>query len=698
MMKLQPIQYGFSSGELTPRLFGNTQAEVYRSGAAELYNMIPLAQGPILSRDGSLFLGEAGNADDIRLMPFNVSRGDDYIIELGPLYMRIYDRNGRVDLDNHNHIDDPTFVREFFLWNDVSTGGNVTFTHSLLAVNLNNLTGSLIAAINQKMDDLPPAHVGQVHNISGSFAGDGQLHIEIGTAEGLADVLDETVSAAGDFTFPSTPLTAVNWLQLTNTGAANTTATLIYPKYDEVGTVIELVTPYLADELAEIQYEMISSTGVLILAHANHPPAQITLLVGVDFQYDPIIFNLPPADWVALNYPNVVTVFQGRLWFARTPDKLQTFWASQSGDYYNFDKGTGLDNEALEFDLATQGEIEWMRGQKNLLLGTDLGEHRIDSQTGIITPSDIDIRQQSAYGSATLIQAQNIGDQVLYVSADNFKVRALTFDTFQQGWYSPDLTWISEHITRAGIKEIHFARDPSTLILCLLNDGTVAICTYDRSQQSLGWGLFDLGSLDIVSMAVVNGAQGSTIIGAGKQDNGVMSLLLSPSALAIPANMDSAIIRPIEVGNIVTGLEHLEGMTVVIKVDDAVHPDKVVSSGQVTLDYDGTLAIVGLSYTSRLKTLPLDVGSQGGSGSGNLKHWAKIYVRLIDSEVPKINGIRPPTRSPATPMDEVEPARTQDIQATDLGRTRAAQITVEQDLPLKLEILNLFGIMGQDIL
>lgn len=698
MMKLQPIQYGFSSGELTPRLLGNTQADVYKNGVAELYNMVPFAHGPASSRDGSLFIGEAGNATNVRMVPFNVSRGSDYVIELGPLYLRIYDSNGRVGLNNHNHIDDPTFAREFFFWNDKSTGGNVTFTHSLLAVNLNNLTGSNIAAINQKMDDVGGADLGNTHNMTGTFAGNGELHIEVGTAEGLSDVLDVTVTTAGDFSFPATPTVAVNWIQFTNTGAPNTTATLIYPKFEEVGVAIELVTPYLAEELQDIQYEMINSTGILILVHSNHPPAQVTLLVGVDFQYDPIVFDTPPTQWIALNYPNVVTVFQGRLWLARTPNELQTFWASQSGDYYNFDKGTGLDNEALEVDLATQGEIEWMRGQKNLLLGTDSGEHRIDSESGVIKPSDIDIRQQSAYGSATLVQALNIGDQVLYVSADSLKVRALTFDAFQQGWYSPDLTWISEHITSVGIREIHFARDPSTLLLCLLRNGTIAVCTYDRSQESLGWALFDLGNIDIVSMAVVNGPKGSTIVGAGKQDNGVMSILLSPSSLAVAANMDSAIIRPIEAGNVVTGLEHLEGMVVTIKVGDAVHPDKTVVGGQITLDYSGTLAIVGLTYTSRLKTLPLDVGSTGGSGSGNLKHWAKIYVRVLNSAIPKINGIRPPTRAPSTPMNEVQPNETQDIQAADLGRTRAAQITIEQDLPLQLTILNLFGIEGQDVL
>jgi len=106
-------------------------------------------------------------------------------------------------------------------------------------------------------------------------------------------------------------------------------------------------------------------------------------------------------------------------------------------------------------------------------------------------------------------------------------------------------------------------------------------------------------------------------------------------------------------------------------------------------------ATVGLGFVARITTVPLDVGSRQGSGMSHKKHWAKIFVRAIDSYTPKINGIRPPTRNPSTPMNIPEGTHTDDLQVTDLGRDSLAIIEVEQDLPLQLTVLTLFGREGQ---
>jgi hypothetical protein len=699
MMKLQPIQYGFSSGEITPRLFGNTQSDVYRNGVAELLNMTPLAHGPAVSRGGSYYISTLKDKDNIRLIPFNIFRGQSYLIELGPFYIRIHNENEHIDIGGQELLIDPIFRNEFIFWTDTSSGsGNVTFSHEFRAANLINATGSNVGSMQQQTKDVVAANIGLPHTIAGDFSGDGELQIEVGTAVGLNDILNTTITTLGSFSVALTPTTAINWIKFTNAGAGNTTATIIFPHFRADGVTTELVTPYEAADLPDIQYELITSQDTLILVHGKHPPIQLVLFPVVDFQLSNILFVFPPVSWAGSNYPAVIAIFQSRLWLARTPSDLQSIWASQTGDYYNFDLGTALASEAIQFETATSGEIEWLKGQKNLMMGTDLGEFKISAQGGVITPSDIDIRQQSAYGSAGLLQGQNIGDQILYVSPDRKKVRALTFDTFQQGWFSPDITWIGEHITSVGIKEIHFARDPDNLIFCLLKNGTVATCTYDRSQKSLGWTLYNFGDAPIISMAVINGELGSAVVGALKQTNGITTLIAGVETFGTRTELDSSLVRPVEVGNIVTGLDHLEGLSVSVHVDDALHPDKVVTAGKITLDYAGTTAAVGINFPKRLKTLPLDVGSTQGSGSGNLKHWAKIYIRLVDSSIPLINGIRPATRRPSTPMNQAEPDTTEDVQVTDLGRTRNAQITIEQDLPLKLEVLNLFGIVGQDLL
>ena len=53
----------------------------------------------------------------------------------------------------------------------------------------------------------------------------------------------------------------------------------------------------------------------------------------------------------------------------------------------------------------------------------------------------------------------------------------------------------------------------------------------------------------------------------------------------------------------VSGLTHLEGETVQIRGDGAILPDEVVASGAITLDFASGEVVVGLPYTTTIKTL-----------------------------------------------------------------------------------------------
>jgi hypothetical protein len=52
-----------------------------------------------------------------------------------------------------------------------------------------------------------------------------------------------------------------------------------------------------------------------------------------------------------------------------------------------------------------------------------------------------------------------------------------------------------------------------------------------------------------------------------------------------------------------SGLTHLEGKTVAILADGNVHPQEVVSSGAISLDYEAAIVNVGLPYVADLGTL-----------------------------------------------------------------------------------------------
>ncbi len=83
----------------------------------------------------------------------------------------------------------------------------------------------------------------------------------------------------------------------------------------------------------------------------------------------------------------------------------------------------------------------------------------------------------------------------------------------------------------------------------------------------------------------------------------------------------------------VSGLAHLNGMTVAIMADGNVVARQVVSGGAVTLATAASSVVVGLPYQCQLQTLSLDVGEGGPGGSvqGKLKKVQAVSVLVKDT-------------------------------------------------------------------
>ena len=348
--------------------------------------------------------------------------------------------------------------------------------------------------------------------------------------------------------------------------------------------------------------------------------------------------------------------------------------------------------------LSTALLSEWMVGFKNLVIGTVNGEHIVTSEGGFIKPDDIQVEQQSSYGSSG-VQPVQVGDQIFYVSSDRTKLRAIQYEWQKDNWLSRDLTFNSNHITNPGIRHITWQQNPGNFFHCILDDGTVATLVYERSHNVYGWFKFDwAGEVLDAATGPILGIDFLTL--AGRTRPGVINLE-AQSRSAHRHYMDSWIDRPPEADGVtVTGLEHLEGMTVQVTTDNATHPDRVVVGGQITLQphvQNYSTITVGLAYEKKMITLPFDQGAPAGSGAPWLKRWNKIYVRVLNSSHPLINGSRSPVRHAATPMDEVEPTTNEDILVINLGFDRGAIITIEQDLPRSLTVLGVFGELGQSV-
>jgi len=99
----------------------------------------------------------------------------------------------------------------------------------------------------------------------------------------------------------------------------------------------------------------------------------------------------------------------------------------------------------------------------------------------------------------------------------------------------------------------------------------------------------------------------------------------------LPASLRNTAITTYEVArNVISGLNYLEGKTVSILADGAVHPQKTISSGSITLDRASSVVHIGLEYESDLQTMPMSLQAEA-FGQGRVKNVNHVWLRVLES-------------------------------------------------------------------
>jgi hypothetical protein len=230
-----------------------------------------------------------------------------------------------------------------------------------------------------------------------------------------------------------------------------------------------------------------------------------------------------------------------------------------------------------------------------------------------------------------------------------------------------------------------------------LDNGDMAVLTYDRTADTVGWTRHTFEGMRILdaSSATINGVSKIALI--GQREDGTVEVSQA-STTENPVYMDSytSTNYPSGDGRDATGLDHLEGKEVQIVADGAVYPSQVVVSGVVSIGRDATQIYAGVQIKSKIVTLPPD--TDNGSLRSWKKRWNKVWALLHESNAPIINGVRPPDRTPSTPMDTAEPVSTGAFKTVNLGWDDLGLITIEEDLPVPMTVLAIYGEMGRESL
>lgn len=102
--KIYPIINNFSAGELSSRMEGRVDLRGYYQGCRIMKNCLMVAQGGAEKRPGTIYLDSVYDPDSLetraRLIPFEVSDTEIYILELGHRATRIWDAQAKTLVQN----------------------------------------------------------------------------------------------------------------------------------------------------------------------------------------------------------------------------------------------------------------------------------------------------------------------------------------------------------------------------------------------------------------------------------------------------------------------------------------------------------------------------------------------------------------------------------------------------------------------
>ncbi|CAB4131896.1 hypothetical protein UFOVP137_21 [uncultured Caudovirales phage] len=144
----------------------------------------------------------------------------------------------------------------------------------------------------------------------------------------------------------------------------------------------------------------------------------------------------------------------------------------------------------------------------------------------------------------------------------------------------------------------------------------------------------------------------------------------------------------------ISGLTWLEGKTVNILADGAVHPQRVVTSGSISLDQASSKVQVGLPIIADLNTLPWAAQIDAAFGQGRQKNVNKIWLRVHESSGifagPDVNNLTEAKQRTTENYGLPPELKSQEIEIViDPAWNDSGQVFIRQSDPLPLTAVSM---------
>lgn len=663
MARIVQFQTNFSVGELDPLLRARTDLQQYQNALESAENVTIQPQGGARRRAGLEFVYDFGSSfTKFKLIPFEYSVDDSYLLVavVGRVYVF---KNGVLQTNINGSGND-------FITVAAITSGVIDELNYIQAVDT-------LILVHQ---DLQPQRLLRNSDTSWTIG-----NLPIANIPQYAYTLTTTVGSSYNTGTPHDHLEPSGI-------EGNITLTAKHS-----GSDANVFSASAASYIG--QYINVTPFGRLRIVR-KVSAAKLECFVEVPlFNTD----NIDDADWEyeegyedtwssSRGWPRSAAFHEGRLYFGGNSSRPNTIWGSKVIDYFNFDIGTGLDDESVEATINTNqlNVITTLNPGPDLQVFTTAGEFVV-SQLGNepVTPTNFLVKPQSRIGSRPGVPIEDLKGSTIFVQRQGKSLMSFQFSDTTSSYSASNLSVFSSHLLKGPV-DMSIRRATSTdetdrLFLVNGDDGSMTVYSILQEQNVVAPSKF---TTDGDFIAIANEiAETFTIVKRTVNSATVYYLEKFDEDLTL----DSA-----KSGNAASSvtMDHLEGKSVKIVRDGVVEPDQTVPASPFTVTF-GTAATashqVGLNYDVTMVTMPAEPKLPQGTIQGVKKRIVQVDAVVANTQNLSINSKLVPFRNfgvsvLGNPVAEFTGTKT--VHGL-LGFSGTGQITITQTEPLKMTLLGL---------
>ena len=387
-------------------------------------------------------------------------------------------------------------------------------------------------------------------------------------------------------------------------------------------------------------------------------------------------------------YPSAVTFHENRLWFGGTPAQPDYLWASASGEYFNFDVGSGADNDSIELSggFGAFSQVRHLVSNRDLQVFANTSESFVPALTERpITPSNAQVKRQTPYGCGYM-RPQPFDGATVYLQANGKMVGAYLYNDAELAYNTSNIAVTASHLVKNPIQSAvvqgGFNR-PESYIFFINPDGTTSTFYSLRTERKAGWSEWTTDG-KFHSVAVID--QRLFFVTVRDDGSGTDAFFLEEVLIEMP--MDFCGDYTGVAGVFDVSADFADGAVVKVVSGTDYLGEYTVSGGEVDVSAvkEVTQAYIGYQFDLELTTLPIDGQLPSGFMTGDPRHISMVTLDLVDALSVSVNNKDMVIRSV---NDDFSLAREKFNGRKEfrlLGYSRDATVTISQSVPFDLQI------------